>query len=73
MSGKPPSTNLTFVPEMSEVLTQLKELQTTWRNNDFYLNEGQKVTYDRLLQLRRQRVIELYADGRVSKGSKSTD
>ena len=52
----------------SEVIYQLRDLQKVWRDNNFHLNEGQQVTYDRLLQLRRERVQELYKEGRVSKG-----
>ena len=57
----------------SEVLYQMRELQQIWRDNNFHLTEGQQVTYDRLLQLRRDRVGFMYANNMVSKGSKSTD
>lgn len=57
----------------SEVLYQMRELQQVWRDNNFHLTEGQQVTYDRLLQLRRERVKFMYANNMVSKGSKSTD
>ena len=55
----------------SEVIYQLRDLQKVWRDNNFHLNEGQQVTYDRLLQLRRERVQELYKEDRVCKVSKS--
>lgn len=51
----------------------MRELQQIWRDNNFVLNEGQKVTYDRLLQLRRERVKFMYDNNMVSKGSKSSD
>jgi len=57
----------------AEIIYQLRELQTTWRQQSFFLNEGQRVTYDRLLQLRRERVQELRKSGRVFKGSKGTE
>lgn len=57
----------------SEILYQMRELQQIWRDNNFVLNEGQKVTYDRLLQLRRERVKFMYDNNMVSKGSKSSD
>ena len=57
----------------SEVIYQLRDLQKVWRDNNFRLNEGQQVTYDRLLQLRRERVQELYKEGRVSKGRAKDD
>jgi hypothetical protein len=55
----------------SEIVYQLRELQDVWRKNNFNLNEGQQVTYDKLLQLRRQRVSYFYANGLVFKGSRA--
>ena len=55
----------------SEILIQLQEIQKEWRNNDFILSEGQQVTYNRLLELRRERVTQLYKDNRVCKVSKT--
>ena len=57
----------------SEVLNQMRELQQVWRENNFTLSEGQKVTYDKLLQLRRERVRFMYDNSMVFKGSKSND
>ena len=55
----------------SEIIYQLRELQDTWRKNNFQLNEGQQVTYDKLLQLRRERVRFFYDNDLVFKGSKA--
>jgi len=55
----------------AEIVYQLRELQSIWRSNNFHLNEGQQVTYDKLLQLRRQRVQQFYKEGRVFVGSKA--
>ena len=55
----------------SEILIQLQELQKEWRDNDFNLSEGQQLTYNRLLELRRERVTQLYKDNRVCKISKT--
>ena len=55
----------------SEILIQLQELQKEWRKNDFNLSEGQQVTYNRLLELRRERVTQLYTENRVCKVSKT--
>jgi hypothetical protein len=55
----------------SEIVYQLRELQDVWRKNNFQLNEGQQVTYDKLLQLRRERVQYFYANNLVFKGSKA--
>ena len=55
----------------SEIVYQLRELQDVWRKNNFNLNEGQQVTYDKLLQLRRERVRFFYDNNLVFKGSKA--
>jgi hypothetical protein len=55
----------------SEIIYQLRELQDTWRKNNFNLNDGQQVTYDKLLQLRRERVKFFYDNNLVFKGSKA--
>ena len=55
----------------SEIIYQLRELQDVWRKNNFQLNEGQQVTYDKLLQLRRERVRFFYDNDLVFKGSKA--
>ena len=55
----------------SEIVYQLRELQDVWRKNNFQLNEGQQVTYDKLLQLRRERVRFFYDNNLVFKGSKA--
>jgi hypothetical protein len=55
----------------AEIVYQLRELQDIWRKNNFHLNEGQQVTYDKLLQLRRQRVQFFYTNDLVFKGSKA--
>jgi hypothetical protein len=55
----------------SEILIQLQELQKEWRVNDFNLSEGQQVTYNRLLELRRERVTQLHKENRVCKISKT--
>ena len=55
----------------SEIIYQLRELQDVWRKNNFQLNEGQQVTYDKLLQLRRERVRFFYNNNLVFKGSKA--
>jgi hypothetical protein len=55
----------------SEIVYQLRELQDVWRKNNFQLNEGQQVTYDKLLQLRHERVRFFYDNNLVFKGSKA--
>ena len=55
----------------SEIVYQLRELQDVWRKNNFSLSDGQQVTYDKLLQLRRERVRFFYDNNLVFKGSKA--
>lgn len=57
----------------SEIMHQLRELQSIWRQNNFSLSEGQRVEYNNLLRLRRDRVLSLYKNGLVYKGSKASD
>jgi len=56
----------------AEILYQIRELQTIWRQNNFRLNGEQQVTYANLLMLRRERVQQFYKDGRVFKGTKAS-
>ena len=52
----------------SEVLKQLKELRETWSKQSFRYTKEQQAEYDRLLQLRRERVKYMYDNGLVWKG-----
>ncbi len=51
------------------VLSHLKELQIVWRKQDFVFSSQQQEEYDLLIATRQQRVRQLYAEGRVFKGS----
>ena len=53
----------------AEVLKQLKELNEEWRNQSFKYTPEQQIRYDRLIQLRRDRVKYFYANDLVSKGT----
>ena len=53
----------------AEVLKQLKELKEEWRNQSFKYTPEQQKEYDRLIQLRRDRVKYFYANDLVSKGT----
>lgn len=57
----------------SNILIHLNELKNDWRRQDFHFTKEQKEQYEILLYARRERVKQLYAEGKVSKGSKSTD
>ena len=57
----------------SLVLKEMKALREEWRKQGFkYTNEQQK-SYDKLLELRRARVKEMYANGQVFKGKASAE
>ena len=53
----------------AEVLKQLKELKKEWKNQSFKYTPEQQKEYDRLIQLRRDRVKYFYANDLVSKGT----
>ena len=55
----------------SNILHHLRELQATWRRQDFSLTSKQQEEYDILITARRQRVRGFYEEGRVFKGSKA--
>ena len=52
----------------AEVLKQMKELREAWRKQGFSYTREQQAEYDKLLQLRRERVQMFIKTGRVSKG-----
>ena len=56
----------------SEVLKRLKELKEVWHQQGFSLNKEQQAEYDRLLQVRRERVQYFIKNGIVSKGGLKT-
>jgi hypothetical protein len=55
----------------SAILYDLRELNTIWRKQSFQYTKEQQVTYDRLIQLRRERVQYFYANNLVFKGSRA--
>ena len=55
----------------SAILYDLRELNTAWRKQSFQYTKEQQVTYDRLVQLRRERVRQFYKEGRVFVGSRA--
>jgi len=54
---------------IANVLPHINELKDAWRKQDFILNKQQQEEYDLLIATRRERVRQLYAEGRVFKGS----
>ena len=53
----------------SQVLYEMFEIKDEWRRNDYTYTEGQKERYELLLQVRRIRVAQMFADGRAHDGS----
>ena len=51
----------------AELLYQLQELRQTWRKQSFVFSVEQQKTYDRLSQLRKDRVKEMYDNNMVYK------
>jgi len=54
----------------SQVIKELAELRESWRKQSFSYTEEQQKQYDKLIQLRRERVKYFYDNGLVSKGGK---
>ena len=52
----------------AEVLKKMRELREAWRKQSFKYTREQQVEYDKLLQLRRERVQYMHKNGMVSKG-----
>ena len=52
----------------SEVLSEMQDIKSEWRRNNFTYSEGQKERYEFLLQVRRLRVSSFYRDGRAHIG-----
>ena len=52
----------------SEVLKRMKELKEEWSRQSFRFSKEQQAEYDRLLQLRRERVKYMHDNGLVWKG-----
>jgi len=51
----------------AEVLKKMRELRESWRKQGFSYTKDQQVEYDRLRQLRRERVKYFYDNGMVAK------
>jgi len=54
------------------VLPQLRELEATWRRQDFKYTKQQQEEYDLLIATRRARVAYFYENDLVSVGSKAS-
>ena len=54
--------------QIPNVLPHIQELKDAWRKQDFVFTKDQQAQYDLLIATRRERVLQFYAEGRVSKG-----
>tara|TARA_B100000427_G_scaffold26848_1_gene19827 strand:- start:36 stop:248 length:213 start_codon:yes stop_codon:yes gene_type:complete len=52
----------------SEIIKQMNELREQWRKQSFSFTKEQQIEYNKLLQLRRERVSYFLKNGIVSKG-----
>ena len=52
----------------SAVLYEMQELRAKWREQTYVLSVEDTERYDFLLQVRRMRVTQMYADGRAYVG-----
>ena len=55
----------------AEIVYQLRELNVAWRKQNFQHTKEQSALYDRLVQLRRERVQYFYTNNLVFKGSRA--
>lgn len=52
----------------SDVLYEMQEIRTKWREQTYTLDEHDQERYAMLLEVRRVRIAQLYADDRVHTG-----
>ena len=52
----------------TEVLREMQDIRTKWREQTYVLSPEDTERYDLLLQVRRARVSQLFADGLVHTG-----
>ena len=63
---------MNFPTETVNVLSHLKELRKTWRDQDFHFTKEQQEEFDMLMTARRERVQWFYETKRVQVGPKVT-
>ena len=68
MSSTSPITPSDMKP--AEIMYEMREIQDTWRQQNFFLSDAQKQRYAALLQMRRDRVQFFYDNDMVQKGPK---
>ena len=68
MSSTSPITLSDMKP--AEIMYEMREIQDTWRQQNFFLSDAQKQRYADLLKMRRERVQFFYDNDMVQKGPK---
>ena len=68
MSSTSPITPSNMKP--AEIMHEMREIQDTWRQQNFFLSDAQKQRYADLLKMRRDRVQFFYDNDMVQKGPK---
>ena len=68
MSSTSPITPSDMKP--AEILYEMREIQDTWRQQNFFLSDAQKQRYADLLKMRRDRVQFFIDNDMVQKGPK---
>ena len=54
----------------AEIMYEMREIQDTWRQQNFFLSDAQKQRYADLLKMRRDRIQFFYDNDMVQKGPK---
>ena len=54
----------------AEIMYEMREIQDTWRHQNFFLSDAQKQRYADLWKMRRDRVQFFYDNDMVQKGPK---
>ena len=54
----------------AEIMYEMREIQDTWSQQNFFLSDAQKQRYADLLKMRRERVQFFYDNDMVQKGPK---
>jgi len=57
----------------AEIIYQLRDLKEQWRKQDFAYTKEQQALYDRLIELRRERVQYFYDNNLVFKGKSNAE
>lgn len=55
--------------DIPNVIPHLNELRDAWRRQNYEFNESRKEEYEMLVATRRERVKQLYEQGRVCKSN----